>query len=609
MPLFSSTPSICSFSHGMQRPYATENHVRLDTDLMKFRRMLESHLPTAFVLPRNDNGYFRIPKMRNLLMAAMVVAVALTLRRAASAAIIIVNTTSDTSSSGDRLCSLREAINNANAESDATSGDCSAGTGNDAIHFVIRGTIMLGSTLPPIEHALVIDGTGQSITIDGARSRQVMVLDFGAAVNVNGLKVAHGSSITGGGIENDGGTLKVRAGTFVDNAASQGGGGIDNYQGKLTVTKSTFIGNNSPEFGGGGIYNYQGTVSVTRSRFSHNSTSSGLGGAIENFEGVLTLTKSTFMGNRAPDGGGGIDNFGKLTIADSAFSSNSAPSAFGGGIDNFDGALSVTNSTFSYNTAIGGGAIENGRALTVSQSTFSNNNAIAGGGIENDADGSLNVSNSTFFHNGYNYGGAIENDNGIVSVTNSTFLGNIALPGEGGGIQNHGLARLKSTIVATSIGGDCSRAIADAGYNIADDATCGFVKTGSANNGDGVNPLLSRAGLGTNGGPTETIALHEGSPAIDAIPFADCTDQASPPHRMNTDQRGMQRPDSVESDCDIGAYEFQNAFVGQSGRADCRRDSVSALAQGYGGMDSATSARHFPSVHVLDAAIRAFCGG
>jgi hypothetical protein len=53
--------------------------------------------------------------------------------------------------------------------------------------------------------------------------------------------------------------------------------------------------------------------------------------------------------------------------------------------------------------------------------------------------------------------------------------------------------------------------------------------------------------LQNNGGPTQTIALLNGSPAIDHIPAASCP---------ATDQRGMTRPDDPsESTCDIGAYE------------------------------------------------------
>src|SRR5208337_440484 len=55
--------------------------------------------------------------------------------------VITVNTLADETTPGDKLCSLREAINNANSASDTTSGDCAAGKGNDLINFSVSGTI------------------------------------------------------------------------------------------------------------------------------------------------------------------------------------------------------------------------------------------------------------------------------------------------------------------------------------------------------------------------------------------------------------------------------------------------------------------------------------
>ena len=50
-------------------------------------------------------------------------------------------------------------------------------------------------------------------------------------------------------------------------------------------------------------------------------------------------------------------------------------------------------------------------------------------------------------------------------------------------------------------------------------------------------------------------------------------------------------------------------FARQPGKANCHGKSVSALAQKYGGMDSAVSALGFSGVNALQDAIKAFCGG
>src|SRR5208282_2873347 len=76
--------------------------------------------------------------------------------------ITVNNTTDPASTSGNGFCTLREAIHNANAESDTTGGDCArGGTGNDTIVFSVSGTIPLGSSLPAIQNNLTIDGSGQ----------------------------------------------------------------------------------------------------------------------------------------------------------------------------------------------------------------------------------------------------------------------------------------------------------------------------------------------------------------------------------------------------------------------------------------------------------------
>src|SRR5580704_10173617 len=83
------------------------------------------------------------------LVAAGLVMLALFRALPAFATTIIVNTELDETISGDGLCSLREAINNANGKTDTTGGDCNSGTGNDTIAILLLGKeIDLGSSLP-----------------------------------------------------------------------------------------------------------------------------------------------------------------------------------------------------------------------------------------------------------------------------------------------------------------------------------------------------------------------------------------------------------------------------------------------------------------------------
>jgi len=255
--------------------------------------------------------------------------------------------------------------------------------------------------------------------------------------------------------------------------------------------------------------------------------------------------------------GGAVANAGTLRVANSAFSGNYAYN--GGALYNNAGTLSVTNSTFSGNYAYNGGAIFNSLgSVTVTNSTFSSNGASndpgtpgGGGAIRNGA-GVLSVTNSSFSGNSAYTGGAIETSmayNATLTVTNSTFSGNSAQTG-GAISTSGGTVTITNTILANSTaGGNCvgSSTIIDHGHNLDSGTSCGFTSTtGSLSD---VDPLLDPAGLATHGGPTDTIALQAGSPAINA---GDQTVCAAPPVN-NLDQRGYPRPGTG---CSIGAYEY-----------------------------------------------------
>jgi hypothetical protein len=279
----------------------------------------------------------------------------------ASAANLSVNTLSATHTAADGLCTLSEAITNANEDSDTTSGDCAAGSGADTITFRVSGTVTLDSILPNITDAdgLSIDGNDQNVTVSGNNAVQVMRVDAGATLKLLHLTVANGlmtffpspeDNSDGGGIYNAG-TLNVSNSTFSGNFSINGGGGIYNI-GTLIVSHSIFKENSA--FFGGGITNHGGTLTVTDSTFFDNESISS-GGGIENLVGTVSITGSTFTHNSNDSSGGGISNGGTLTVSNSTISDNFA-AAGGGGIVSTD-TLTVVHSTISGNSATFTGGI------------------------------------------------------------------------------------------------------------------------------------------------------------------------------------------------------------------------------------------------------------
>jgi hypothetical protein len=72
----------------------------------------------------------------------------------------------------------------------------------------------------------------------------------------------------------------------------------------------------------------------------------------------------------------------------------------------------------------------------------------------------------------------------------------------------------------------------------------------------GVHAALNT--LANNGGPTPTMALKPGSPAMDVVPYYQCKFNGG---ILHIDQRGEYRPADGDGDgiarCDIGAFEVQ----------------------------------------------------
>lgn len=141
-------------------------------------------------------------------------------------------------------------------------------------------------------------------------------------------------------------------------------------------------------------------------------------------------------GFAATVGGGGILNRGALTLNDTTLSGNFAATAIsGGGVFNV-GTMTLNNAMLSLNSASNGGGIANQLGtMTLNNATLSSNSASAGagGGISNSNNGTMTVNASTLSSNSASSGGGIGNFSGVVTLTDSTLVGNLAT-GAGGGI-------------------------------------------------------------------------------------------------------------------------------------------------------------------------------
>ena len=259
----------------------------------------------------------------------------------------------------------------------------------------------------------------------------------------------------------------------------------------------------------------------------------GSGGGIAN-DGTATATHCTFSGNGTTAGGNGgaLYNTGTLTLTDSTLTGNGTTAGGNGGAIYSNGTLTVSRCTIRGNTAAGGGnggGIYNMNTLTIANSTIAGNGAPTGDG------------------------GGLYHDSDDGTVVNSTISGNSAGI-DGANVFLNGDATFTNTIVAGTPGANCNTGFApnDGGHNIDDGATCRFTGSGCADTSGSsfcdTNPLLDPAGPANNGGPTQTIALLAGSPAIDHGDPDACADAPVD----GVDQRGVSRP---AGQCDVGAFE------------------------------------------------------
>ena len=403
------------------------------------------------------------------------------------AATITVNSADDTTVAGNGDCTLREAINNAEADSDTTGGDCEAGTGVDVIVFDGVTDITLTANLPDIDDAdaLTIEGGGV-VTIDGDDLYNPFEVNSDANLTLNDITITNAfSAFNGGAIDNEG-TVTLNNSTISSSSADGSGGAINN-NGTLTLNDSVIGGpgagdGNASGSGGGGIYN-NGHLELIDSSVLNNTTGGNGGGIYTEglvAEGTLLLTNTTVGDNEADLNGGGIYVLRDHVEIDNSFITNNTASLSGGGILTLGGELPVTllitDTTISGNHAdVDGGGINNiGDHVELTDSFVTSNTADGtGGGIytqEGILSDTLLLTRTTVSGNeAFENGGGIANIGDHVELNESTVSDNTA-GSFGGGIFTSGILFRTLIVERSTISGN--QALAGGGvYNQGDDVT------------------------------------------------------------------------------------------------------------------------------------------
>ena len=372
------------------------------------------------------------------------------------------------------------------------------------------------------------------------------------------------------------GGLYVRRSRLRDNRAGvseSGGGELSVYRTRLTGSDDaaaletgtggiSFIKSRLAYNGGLGVSEFdEGSVGLEETALEGSPD----GGVVERGDGNIQLTLAKVLdsggiGLAELDAGDvgmvrsritGAEDVG-LTLAEgSATLLRTRVIGNGGGIAIAAGSLGLGRSAVVDNAGGLGGITAINADVSLRQSTVGRNRSERGaGGVDVGGAGSLTASNSTVAENrsdagpgGIGLGPAAEADlNAVTIAANTSAAGDgggiVAAPGAGATIDN-------SLLVANRLGPEPSDCAGDGllsgGGNAIgslDPAACGAL----GGPGDAVVGQARVAPLGPNGGPTSTVALRRGSPAIGA----------AGPDAPARDQRSVRRRDP-----DAGAFEYR----------------------------------------------------
>lgn len=424
-------------------------------------------------------------------------------------------------------------------------------------------TIVLTGELV-VTRETALDGAGV-VTLSGGGARRVLRIDNPQnafyRLTLQNLTIANGATpaASGAGVYKPSGgpwqavDLVAVNVTFRDNVAvavdQDGGGGAIYAIGmdEVILQDCTFLRNRGSN--GGAVYSLGSRVvtAVGGTFFDNRATGTGgnpgnggNGGAIgvDGAERQVTLCGVEVRANRANAFGAGF--FSVMYDAASSTVFNACV---------FDGNLNPTASAFA------GGAYIQGGPFAIHNTTFAFNEAQGVGGVFLGPGASGEIVNSTFHGNvaRTGLGGALFVSTGEpVAITHATVEGNRA-PGAGGfaaGIQVDAVnaVTMKNTVLADNVAGNLfnpwniRNPVGDGGGNLQwpEERPNGQPETPATPTVVWADPLLDV--LAGWGGPTPTMALLPGSPALGAGVAA-----GAPP----ADQRGAARTPPP----DAGAFE------------------------------------------------------
>ncbi len=295
----------------------------------------------------------------------------------------------DSSASAGDQCTLRAAVQEANALAGADTIILPAGTYPLTLTG-IDSTAAAGDL--DINDPLTLIGAGADVTlIQGSMSDRIFEIRSTATVTISGVTIKGGSSVQDGGgvyVSSSSAKLILDAVSVQENQTSNsssgsGGGGICS-SGALTITNSAIISNTAGNLnnGGGGLALTGGTAVLRNVTLSGNQANNH-GGGIYNLAGTVRLNNVTIHNNTADadwptsagGNGGGIYTLLTFEATNSLIAENidRSHSPYQNGVADCYGTL--TSPTYNL---IGDKAQENNANPAACQLSGGSNNSVGG---------------------------------------------------------------------------------------------------------------------------------------------------------------------------------------------------------------------------------------